>query len=525
MEFFLPTFNMSNHNSNGHPSQASNQSSIKKWSVIKLSVGCGILATSLYLGYKAGRSNAQYQQEQRQNQHTLQLRQQLLQQYNRGSLPQYSGNEFEVNSLLDLVHLAPWRSGQGGRDFISPAAKRALTKTFGYLVSGLGLTIGGMYLIRRHDLFSEGQYHSAGYQFLAGAGSFIGALGAKLIPSTYNATKHAFWLLFCASNAAALVPITAVSTPILIKSAIIGTGITLGCSLLAIVVRKRSLLWLYSPLVIGSCIILGSGVFDLLSSVNPRFNDPTISSLNHSLNLYGGLILFSGYMVVDTHRIIEEAEEKEEILASRQLIRASVAVLDHLEGQPQNHNNINEANTAPNRNNNAAPSNSQSREFPGFGYRLGSASLSTQSSQNNNNGNNDPEIEHNNNSNPLINPPPYNPMVVAVDQQNNGNSDRLNNINFTENQSGPFDYDYPVKPGDNNVITESKQREEDLDADVRVDPLSWSIDFYLDFINITVRVLESFLDNGSSRSSGSNNNNNNSSSSSSGDSSSGSRAQ
>jgi FtsH-binding integral membrane protein len=456
-------------------------------SLAKLSAGSGIIAISLYLGYRAGYFNERRQRQEQQSNDEL-INHQLEQQvrfYNLENLPVYDPNQQFIEQR---------------RLYISPPARSALLKSLKYLLGGLGITATTAYLLATNRIITPRNYSSAG--MAAMIASLVFGIGARLIPLQNYSTKQLFWLIFHLANGVSLAPLASIPSPILIKTGITSVALTIGLSILSVAIRKRSLLMIYFPITLLSSLLMATSLFDLLASFSSTMRSSRLAGVSRSMGLYGGLFLFSLYIMHDINKIIAEAEEKQNIQNARNLIRQSVAAINLYREQAQQHRNLtgntenrnNPRNSDPgnhssHNSNNSSESNDRNKQFPGHGYRLGSpipaAEQRNQQSQAASSG----PRSHSNNINGLRaaayssnvdRPPPYNPAAVySVDQQ-------------YELDPQPVDYDYPVKPNQREEQEEKKSVELE-DSDLQVDPIAASIDFYLDFLNVALRVLEIYL--------------------------------
>jgi FtsH-binding integral membrane protein len=96
-----------------------------------------------------------------------------------------------------------------------------------------------------------------------------------------------------------LIELAAQVDPILIATALCGTGLIFACfSAAAMCARRRSYLYLIGMLSSATTLLA------LLSFVNIFARSSSIDWIQ----LYGGLMVFSGYVVYDTQLIIEKAE-------------------------------------------------------------------------------------------------------------------------------------------------------------------------------------------------------------------------
>lgn len=115
--------------------------------------------------------------------------------------------------------------------------------------------------------------------------------------------KQMAWLVHTGVMGAILAPLSFFGGPLLIRAAWYTAGIVGGLSTVAVCAPSEKFLALGGPLAIGLGVVFAS-------SVGSMFLPPTtvLGSGLHSMALYGGLLLFSGFLLYDTQRIIKVAE-------------------------------------------------------------------------------------------------------------------------------------------------------------------------------------------------------------------------
>lgn len=115
--------------------------------------------------------------------------------------------------------------------------------------------------------------------------------------------KQIAWALHCAVLGAVVAPLCLLGGPILTRAALYTSGIVGGLSTIAVCAPSDKFLYMGGPLAVG----LG---FVFASSLASMWLPPTtaLGAGLASLSLYGGLILFSGFLLYDTQRIVRYAE-------------------------------------------------------------------------------------------------------------------------------------------------------------------------------------------------------------------------
>jgi FtsH-binding integral membrane protein len=115
--------------------------------------------------------------------------------------------------------------------------------------------------------------------------------------------KQAAWALHSAVVGAVIAPLLFLGGPLLVRAALFTSGIVGGLSTVAVCAPSDKFLSMGGPLAIG----LGA-VF--AASLGSMFLPPTtaLGAGLASISLYGGLVLFSAFLLYDTQRIVRAAE-------------------------------------------------------------------------------------------------------------------------------------------------------------------------------------------------------------------------
>lgn len=115
--------------------------------------------------------------------------------------------------------------------------------------------------------------------------------------------KQMAWLLHAGTMGAVLAPMCLLGGPLLIRAAWYTAGVVGGLSTIAICAPSEKFLYMGGPLAMGLGVVFAS-------SVGSMFLPPTtaLGAGLYSISLYGGLLLFSAFLLHDTQRIIAQAE-------------------------------------------------------------------------------------------------------------------------------------------------------------------------------------------------------------------------
>ncbi|XP_056639451.1 growth hormone-inducible transmembrane protein-like [Diorhabda sublineata] len=115
--------------------------------------------------------------------------------------------------------------------------------------------------------------------------------------------KQMAWLLHVGTMGAMVAPLCFLGGPLLIRAAWYTAGVVGGLSTIAVCAPSEQFLYMGGPLAMGLGVVF-------VSSIGSMFFAPTtaLGAGLYSISLYGGLILFSGFLLYDTQRIIAQAE-------------------------------------------------------------------------------------------------------------------------------------------------------------------------------------------------------------------------
>lgn len=127
---------------------------------------------------------------------------------------------------------------------------------------------------------------------------------ARSIPyETGFGAKQLAWATHCAIMGAILAPLSFVGGPILIRAAWYTAGVIGGLSTVAVCAPNDRFLYMGGPLAIGLGVVFASSLGSMFL--------PATTALGaglYSMSLYGGLLLFSAFLLYDTQRIVHKAE-------------------------------------------------------------------------------------------------------------------------------------------------------------------------------------------------------------------------
>lgn len=116
--------------------------------------------------------------------------------------------------------------------------------------------------------------------------------------------KQAFYMAFCSSIGLSLAPIGIIGGPIIMRAAAYTGALTSGLVFVSANSPSKQFLSWAAPLSAGLSVVAAASVATIFFPVTGA----AFTAL-HSISLYGGLVVFTGLVMVDTQKIIKDAEE------------------------------------------------------------------------------------------------------------------------------------------------------------------------------------------------------------------------
>uniref|UniRef100_A0A8C2PM06 Growth hormone-inducible transmembrane protein n=1 Tax=Capra hircus TaxID=9925 RepID=A0A8C2PM06_CAPHI len=183
--------------------------------------------------------------------------------------------------------------------------KDRIHSTYMYLAGSIGLTaLSAMAVSRTPALMNfmmRGSWITIGATFAAmiGAGMLVQSISYEQSPGP----KHLAWLLHSGVMGAVVAPLTILGGPLLVRAAWYTAGIVGGLSTVAMCAPSEKFLNMGAPLGVGLGVVF-------VSSLGSMFLPPTTvaGATLYSVAVYGGLVLFSMFLLYDTQKVIKRAE-------------------------------------------------------------------------------------------------------------------------------------------------------------------------------------------------------------------------
>ncbi|KAF8628211.1 hypothetical protein AX15_003999 [Amanita polypyramis BW_CC] len=208
------------------------------------------------------------------------------------------------------------------RDPLSVAEKSLLNDTFKYTGAGLMVTA-----LAARSMFRSGvtfRIVAANPWVVLGV-SLVGSIGTMMgtyfTPPEKSFQKHAFWLAFNGCQAATLSPLFFFSPALLSRAALYTFGVVGSICYVGATATNDKYLHLGGPLLAGVTVVA-------LSSLAPMVLPMGMRSLaiSEAVSLYGGLAVFSGFVLYDTQKILQHARMVEHRAIKRDPINESISL-------------------------------------------------------------------------------------------------------------------------------------------------------------------------------------------------------
>jgi len=208
------------------------------------------------------------------------------------------------------------------RDSLSAAEQSYLNDSFKYTGGGLALTaVAARYMFKSGVAF---RIMSANPWVVLGvglAGSIGSMMGVYATPVDRPVQKHLFWLAFNACQAATLSPLFFLSPAILSRAALYTCGVVGSLSYVGATATNDKYLYMGGPLLAGVTVVALSSLAPMALPLGMRG-----LAVAEAISLYGGLAVFSGFVLYDTQKILHHARMAEQGLVPRDPMKESIGL-------------------------------------------------------------------------------------------------------------------------------------------------------------------------------------------------------
>uniref|UniRef100_A0A8C5L4J0 Growth hormone-inducible transmembrane protein-like n=1 Tax=Jaculus jaculus TaxID=51337 RepID=A0A8C5L4J0_JACJA len=175
--------------------------------------------------------------------------------------------------------------------------KDKIHSTYMYLAGSTGLTALSALAVSR----APGSWVTIGATFAAMIGAALQVHSLPYEPSL--GPKHLAWMLHSGVMGAVVAPLTVMGRPLLLRAAWYTAGTVGSLSTIAMCAPSEKFLNTGAPLGVGLGIAF-------VSSLGSMFLPPSTvaGATPYSVAVYGGLVLFSMFLLYDTQKVIRRAE-------------------------------------------------------------------------------------------------------------------------------------------------------------------------------------------------------------------------
>lgn len=184
--------------------------------------------------------------------------------------------------------------------------KERVRTTYTYFGASLGITAAAavaaakspaiMNLLMRNSITST----IVTFAMVIGSGILVQSIPYQ--QGTFG-SKQLAWILHSSLLGAMVAPMTLLGGPLLVRAAWYTAGVVGGLSLVAATAPSDKFLYMGGPLAIGLGVVFASSVAGMFLPPTTRLG------LNlYSLSIYGGLVLFSMFLLYDTQKIVHRAQ-------------------------------------------------------------------------------------------------------------------------------------------------------------------------------------------------------------------------
>lgn len=208
------------------------------------------------------------------------------------------------------------------RDALSEVERSYLNDSFKYTGGGLVLTA-----LAARSMFRSGmafRIMSANPWLVLGV-SLVGSIGTMMgtiyTPPSQPVLKHAMWLGFNAFQAATLSPLFFLSPAILSRAALYTCGIVGSLSYIGATATTDKYLYMGGPLLAGVTVVALSSLAPMALPLGMRG-----LAISEAISLYGGLAVFSGFVLFDTQKILKNARLAQQGVVPRDPLRESISL-------------------------------------------------------------------------------------------------------------------------------------------------------------------------------------------------------
>ncbi|GAA5857988.1 hypothetical protein JCM8547_006651 [Rhodosporidiobolus lusitaniae] len=198
-----------------------------------------------------------------------------------------------------------------------------LRSTFGWTAGGLGITATVAYLAHQNGLASRLMMANPWLVMGGGLVLSIGSMMGVYYTSPDSPAHYASWAAFSAMQGLTLSPLFFLNPAILGRAGLYTAGAVGGISYVGATAESEKYLWIGGPLLAGLGVIICTSLAPMLM---PRMALRTMTALE-SVSAYGGVAVFSGFILYDTQKIRKHAQLAQRGVIPADPVRESVSLV------------------------------------------------------------------------------------------------------------------------------------------------------------------------------------------------------
>ncbi|GAA5899661.1 hypothetical protein JCM5296_001391 [Sporobolomyces johnsonii] len=198
-----------------------------------------------------------------------------------------------------------------------------LNSTFRWTAGGLAITAAVAFAAHRNGLAFR--LMSANPWLVMGGGLIlsIGSMMAVYATPPDSPLHYLGWATFSAMQGVTLSPLFFLNPAILTRAGLYTLGATAGISYVGATAKSDQYLWIGGPLLAGLGVLICTS---LAPMIMPRMAMRTLTTLE-SVGAYGGVAVFSGFILYDTQKILKHAQMAQRGVLPADPIRESVSLI------------------------------------------------------------------------------------------------------------------------------------------------------------------------------------------------------
>ncbi|KAG6811856.1 hypothetical protein H0H92_005527 [Tricholoma furcatifolium] len=208
------------------------------------------------------------------------------------------------------------------RDSLTLGEKSLLHSTFQYTGGGLVLTA-----LAARQMFRSGvtfRIMAANPWVVLGV-SLVGSIGSMMgvfyTPPEKTVQKHLFWLAFNGFQAATLSPLFFLNPALLSRAALYTCGVVGSLSYVGATATTDKYLNWGGPLLAGVTVVALSSLAPMALPLGMRG-----LAVSEAISLYGGLAVFSGFVLFDTQKILQHGRLVEQGLKKADPVSEAISL-------------------------------------------------------------------------------------------------------------------------------------------------------------------------------------------------------